>query len=144
MSTDYEIGFCKPPKATQFKKGQSGNLKGRPKQAKAFGQQQNKSFAADVLKALLQTVTIKEGWKSKKSTKQQLIVKSIFAQANKNPKFAAIALGLIHQYGSEDSADPASITYTISSEQVKKLQAWVDEPDHFAPADDGALQITRS
>lgn len=27
----YEIGFGKPPQKAQFKKGQSGNLKGRPK-----------------------------------------------------------------------------------------------------------------
>ena len=26
-----ETGYCKPPKSTQFKKGQSGNPKGRPK-----------------------------------------------------------------------------------------------------------------
>lgn len=28
---DYEIGYGKPPKSTQFKKGQSGNPRGRPK-----------------------------------------------------------------------------------------------------------------
>ncbi len=28
---DYEIGYAKPPKKTQFKPGQSGNPKGRPK-----------------------------------------------------------------------------------------------------------------
>ena len=28
---DYEVGYRKPPKETQFKKGQSGNPKGRPK-----------------------------------------------------------------------------------------------------------------
>lgn len=28
---DYEVGYGRPPKATQFKKGQSGNPKGRPK-----------------------------------------------------------------------------------------------------------------
>jgi hypothetical protein len=27
----YDVGYGKPPKDTQFKKGQSGNLKGRPK-----------------------------------------------------------------------------------------------------------------
>ena len=27
---DYEIGYKKPPKHTQFKPGQSGNPKGRP------------------------------------------------------------------------------------------------------------------
>ena len=28
---DYEVGYKKPPVETQFKPGQSGNLKGRPK-----------------------------------------------------------------------------------------------------------------
>ena len=28
---DEDIGYCKPPKSGQFKKGQSGNPKGRPK-----------------------------------------------------------------------------------------------------------------
>lgn len=28
---DYEVGYKKPPKGSQFKKGQSGNPKGRPK-----------------------------------------------------------------------------------------------------------------
>ena len=31
---DYEVGYKKPPKATQFKKGQSGNSRGRPPRAK--------------------------------------------------------------------------------------------------------------
>ena len=31
----YEVGYGKPPKHTQFKKGQSGNPKGRPKQVQA-------------------------------------------------------------------------------------------------------------
>jgi hypothetical protein len=29
---DYEVGYCKPPKASQFKKGQSGFPSGRPKE----------------------------------------------------------------------------------------------------------------
>lgn len=31
---DYEVGYKKPPKHSQFKKGQSGNSKGRPKGSK--------------------------------------------------------------------------------------------------------------
>lgn len=31
---DYEIGYCKPPKKYQFKPGQSGNPKGRPRKPK--------------------------------------------------------------------------------------------------------------
>ena len=28
---DYEVGYGRPPKASQFKKGKSGNPRGRPK-----------------------------------------------------------------------------------------------------------------
>jgi hypothetical protein len=33
---DYEVGYGRPPKATQFKKGQSGNPKGRPKRPRTL------------------------------------------------------------------------------------------------------------
>lgn len=33
---DYEVGYGKPPRHSQFKKGQSGNTKGRPKGSKNF------------------------------------------------------------------------------------------------------------
>lgn len=35
MSSEYEVGYGKPPKHTRFKPGQSGNLKGRPKTYKS-------------------------------------------------------------------------------------------------------------
>ena len=34
LTRNYEVGHCKPPKHTQFKPGQSGNPKGRPKKDK--------------------------------------------------------------------------------------------------------------
>lgn len=36
MGDDYKTGFGKPPKSNQWKKGQSGNPKGRPKQKAEF------------------------------------------------------------------------------------------------------------
>lgn len=32
--SEYKVGYCNPPKHTQFKKGQSGNPEGRPKKPK--------------------------------------------------------------------------------------------------------------
>jgi hypothetical protein len=34
--SDYEVGYGKPPRATRWKKGQSGNPNGRPKAPKDF------------------------------------------------------------------------------------------------------------
>jgi Family of unknown function (DUF5681) len=36
-ATNYEVGYGKPPKKHRFKRGQSGNRKGRPKGAKNTG-----------------------------------------------------------------------------------------------------------
>ena len=36
MSKKYEVGYGKPPKHTQFRKDQSGNLRGRPKGSRNF------------------------------------------------------------------------------------------------------------
>jgi hypothetical protein len=34
---DYEVGFCRPPKHSQFKPGESANPRGRPKTSAEFG-----------------------------------------------------------------------------------------------------------
>ena len=54
----YEIGYCKPPKHTQFKPGQSGNRKGRPK-----GTQ---NFTTIARHRLAQPVVVREGAKVRK------------------------------------------------------------------------------
>ena len=36
-ATDYVVGYARPPKATQFAAGKSGNPKGRPKGSRTVG-----------------------------------------------------------------------------------------------------------
>ena len=46
--TNYEVGYGKPPKSGQFKKGQSGNPKGRPKGAKGFNASLKREMEAQI------------------------------------------------------------------------------------------------
>lgn len=68
-SADYDVGFGKPPKHTQFKKGQSGNPKGRRKKSKNLN---------TLLEAELESrITVREGDQEKSLTKRQAIIKRI-------------------------------------------------------------------
>lgn len=45
---DYEVGYGRPPKKSQFQKGQSGNPSGRPKEPTTFIDSFNKVLSKDV------------------------------------------------------------------------------------------------
>ena len=75
MSSDYEVGYGKPPKRTRFRKGRSGNPKGRPKGAK--------SIWAVLDKVLREKVMVREGGKRKRITKIEASFKSLLDQAMK-------------------------------------------------------------
>ena len=72
---NYDIGYKKPPKQGQFKPGQSGNPKGRPK-----GLQ---NLSSDLQEELEQKILITENNKSQEVTKQRAMLKTLFAKALK-------------------------------------------------------------
>ena len=63
MSNDHEVGYGKPPKHTQFKKGQSGNPKGRPKGSR--------NFSTDAKEMLNEPVRLTKGGKPKTVSTQR-------------------------------------------------------------------------
>ena len=69
MSEDYEVGYGKPPKKNQFKKGQSGNPKGRPKKSR------NRSTLME--EELNQQIKVKEGNKTITMSKSEAVVKQL-------------------------------------------------------------------
>lgn len=71
----HEVGYGKPPKKHQFKPGQSGNPKGRPK-----GQ---RNFSTILIRELSETLSVKEGGKTKKLTKIEAVIKQLVTKAVK-------------------------------------------------------------
>ena len=72
---DYEVGYGKPPKSGQFKKGVSGNPSGRPKKVLGFG--------AQVTRELNSKLTITEQGKQVVVTKFEVVAKQAVSKAAK-------------------------------------------------------------
>lgn len=92
MKGRYDAGYGRPPKATRFKPGQSGNPKGRPKKAR--------SLAAALKKVLSQDLLIRENGKPIQVSSYEALVKSIYAEAIKgNPKAWKTLLDMMSEVG---------------------------------------------
>ena len=72
---DYEVGYGRPPKHTRFKEGHSGNPNGRP-----IG---TKNLKTDLMEELSERISVSEGGKPKKLSKQRALIKSLTAKAIK-------------------------------------------------------------
>jgi Family of unknown function (DUF5681) len=82
LSDNYEIGYKKPPKSGQFKKGKSGNPKGRPKNVK------NKT-PTQLLNLYLSTmVTVVENGDKKTITLLEALQRRLVAGALKGDAYA--------------------------------------------------------
>ena len=77
---DYKIGYGRPPTKNRFKPGESGNRKGRPKGTK--------NLKTDLQEELSEKITIGEGERRIRLSKQRAMVKSMVARAIKGEQRA--------------------------------------------------------
>lgn len=108
---EYDVGYGKPPEHTRFKKGVSGNPKGRPRGAK------NKSKIAELATMVMQEgqreVEVNERGKAVKMSQMEAIVRSTHVHAIKGrPSSQRLAIQLYKE---------------ATEETVDLLAKWIDQ-----------------
>jgi hypothetical protein len=114
-SDDYEVGYKKPPKHTQFKPGQSGNPKGRPAGTK--------NLATHLEEELAEKISVTESGVQQQVTKQRAMVKSLFAKAMKGEtRASSVLINLIT--GLEQARSAREETEVLADEDRDILEAF--------------------
>lgn len=109
----YDVGYGRPPKTSQFKKGQSGNPKGRPKGSK--------NLSTIVQAALNATVMVNENGKRRLITKLEAIVtQAVNKAAAGDPQAFRHVLNLLPLAEEREEETPQS---AITPAQEKALVA---------------------
>jgi len=110
----YPVGYRKPPRRTQFKKGRSGNSKGRPKGSP--------NFATALEAALSEQVIVNEGGQRHAVTKLVATVKQLVNKAMQgDPRAMQQLLNVMHILDS-DSGESRQPSMTITEADQLVMQ----------------------
>jgi hypothetical protein len=110
---EYEVGFGKPPKNTQFQKGVSGNPSGRPKKPADFDDQ--------LLREGRLKVSIVENGQRVRTTKHDLVWKQLLHQALKGDHRAMRLYFSYHQQAAGRAAEKAKVVEDLTTKEMTKL-----------------------
>jgi hypothetical protein len=112
QTRDYEVGYGKPPRYTRFKKGQSGNPRGRPCGAK--------NLSTLLSEALNELVIVAENGRRRKITKRKAIITQLVNRASKgDPRDTKLLLDILQDIERRtDLAPPETIAFSEADKKV--------------------------
>ncbi len=120
---DYAVGYAKPPKATRFKPGQSGNPKGRPRAAKGL--------STLVRQNLLEKVLVRTATGEKRISRIEAVLHKTVEQAMKgNPRALAELLKLYGNAVPDEKAGTSASTEhanDLTASDLATLEAYRNE-----------------
>lgn len=108
---NYDVGYGKPPKPGQFKKGQSGNPKGRPKGAKGV--------KASLKRELTSPITVRERGREIKLSKAEVLAKGLMGDALKGDAKARMEiLRLDDEFFGENPVSGPQFVRAVEPEEI--------------------------
>lgn len=111
---DYAVGYGRPPKATQFKRGQSGNPKGR--------RQGSHSAHAELMGIILGKVTMTDGNQRRRISRLgALILKEWERGIKGNQRSAQAFIALAKALGSLEEPIPTKPPQKLTHEMIEQL-----------------------
>jgi len=112
---DYDIGYRKPHKKTQFQKGISGNPRGRPKKSLDFNER--------LLRESESFIAVNENGRKKRLSKQEIAIKVLMKQVmNGSPQAFRIYFALLQEArDTAASSAPQQSTVSLKYEDPQNL-----------------------
>jgi len=105
-----EVGFGRPPKATQFKPGKSGNPRGRPKGTRPVG--------AVLQQILAQRIAVTENGKTRRLPALEVMLRRLANDAMRSePPALKLMLSLVDRYGEAPEAS-LSVDEILAEDQA--------------------------
>jgi hypothetical protein len=108
---DYQVGYGKPPRYSQFKRGQSGNPRGRPAGSKNLG--------TLVSEALNEPVIVVENGGRRKISKREAIIKQLVNRSAKADwRAIKILLDIVRELEGRIEPETAESSFSAADEKV--------------------------
>ena len=128
MPEDYKVGYKQPPKAKQFRKGESGNPKGRPKNTR--------NLKTDLAEELTRRISITVHGRAASVTAQKALMMSLIAKAIKgDTRAAAVIINLVSKLLEPDAQlDDAMIQPSPGDQEI--IEAFLKRHLTSTPSED--------